>query len=65
MNETNLISLAEYAATHGIDHNTARKRAARGAYETAIKIGRNWLIDKNEPHVDHRITSGNYVKEKE
>ena len=65
MNETNLISLAEYAAMHGIDHNTARKRAARGAYETARKIGRNWVIDKDEPHVDHRITSGKYVGQKE
>ena len=57
-----LISLAEYAEKNGIKHNTARKRAARGAYKTAIKIGRNWVIDKNEPHVDHRITSGKYVK---
>ena len=56
------ISLAEYAKKNGIKHNTARKRAARGAYKTAIKIGRNWVIDKDEPHVDHRIISGRYIK---
>lgn len=57
----NFISLAEYAKLNGIEHNTARKRAARGAYKTVVKIGHHWVIDKNEPHVDHRITSGEYV----
>ena len=57
-----IISLAEYAEINGIEHNTARKRAARGAYKTAVKIGRNWLIDRNESHGDHRITSSKYVK---
>lgn len=59
--KTNLISLAEYAKIHGIEHNTARKRAARGAYKTAVKIGHHWVIDKNEPHVDHRVSSGKYI----
>lgn len=49
-----LISLSEYAQLNGIDPATARQRALRGAYKTARKIGRNWIIDKNEPHLDHR-----------
>lgn len=49
------ISLAEYARINGIDPATVRQRASRGAYRSARKIGRNWVIDKNEPHVDHRF----------
>ena len=49
-----LISLVEWAKSHGIDPATARQRAGRGAFETARKIGRNWVIDKNEELVDHR-----------
>ena len=51
------ISLAEYARINGIDPATVRQRVNRGAYRTARKIGRNWVIDKNEPHVDHRFRS--------
>lgn len=54
-----LISLTEYAQLNGIDPATARQRALRGSYQTARKIGRNWVIDKNELHVDHRIKNEN------
>ena len=57
-----LISLSDYAKLNGIDPATVRQRVLRGSYKTAKKIGRNWVIDKNEPHVDHRIKSGRYVK---
>lgn len=50
----NLISLAEWAKKNGIDPATARQRAGRGAFETARKIGRNWVIDEAEVLVDHR-----------
>ena len=63
MGNEELISLAEYARLNGIDPATVRQRANRGAYRTAQKIGRNGVIDRNEPHVDHRIRSGKYVKE--
>lgn len=62
MKKEHLISLAEYAALNMITHETARQRAKRGAYQTARKIGRNWVIDKNEPHIDHRVSSGKYIK---
>ena len=54
-----LISLTEYAQLNGIDPATARQRALRGSYQTARKIGRNWVIDKNELHVDHRVKNKN------
>lgn len=57
MTNEELISLKEYAKLNGIDPATVRQRALRGAYHTARKIGRNWVIDKNEPHVDHRFKS--------
>lgn len=50
----NLISLGEWAKAHGIDPATARQRAGRGAFETARKIGRNWVISADEELVDHR-----------
>ena len=58
MNITDYISLTEYAELHGIDPATARQRAIRGAFKTAVKIGRNWVIDKHEPLVDHRRKEG-------
>lgn len=55
------ISLAEYARLHGKDSSTVRQKALRGGFKTARKIGRNWMIDKNEPYIDERVTSGKYV----
>lgn len=55
------ISLAEYAKMHGKDSSTVRQKVLRGGFKTARKIGRNWMIDKNEPYIDERVTSGKYV----
>ena len=49
-----LISLAEYAELHGVTSDTIRQRANRGVFKTARKIGRNWVIDRNEPYIDGR-----------
>ena len=48
-----LISLAEYAKKHGITPDTVRQKILRG-YLKAFKIGRNWVIDSEEPYVDNR-----------
>lgn len=57
-----LISLVEYAALHGAAPRTARQRAAAGRFKTRQKIGRNWVIDSEEPWPDDgRIKSGEYV----
>lgn len=55
-----LISLKEYAERHGKQPATARQRAGRGSFKTAVKMGRDWFIDENEPWEDNRITTGDY-----
>lgn len=49
-----LISLPEWAEKHGISPCTARQRAIRGSFDTARKIGRNWVIDEDEELIDRR-----------
>lgn len=49
----NLISLKEYAQLHNVDPSTVRHKVLRGNLN-AFKIGRNWVIDKNEPYNDLR-----------
>lgn len=56
-----LISLAEYAERHGKCQESARKMAQRGGFQTARKIGRNWVIEDSEPWPDRRVKSGAYV----
>lgn len=56
-----LISLAQYAEKHGKCQESARKMAQRGGFQTAQKIGRNWVIDSEEPWPDRRVKSGEYV----
>ena len=56
-----LISLAEYAEKHGKAQISVRGMAQRGRFLTAQKIGRNWVIDGDEPYPDDaRVKSGNY-----
>ena len=55
MNSTeNLISLEEYARLHGKAARSVRQKAKSGGFQTAVKIGRNWVVDKTEPYVDRR-----------
>lgn len=56
-----LISLAEYAEKHGKRQESARKMAQRGGFQTAQKIGRNWVIDSEEPWPDRRVKTGEYI----
>ncbi len=56
----NYISIAEYATLHGVSAQTIKKKCQRDGFATAKKIGRNWVIDKNEPFVDNRVKSGKY-----
>ena len=55
-----LISLPEYAVRHGKDPSSARQMALRGSFETARKIGRNWVIEDTEPWPDRRVKTGKY-----
>ena len=56
-----LISLVEYAQAHDRDPANARQMAARGSFQTARKIGRNWVIEDSEPWPDRRVKSSAYV----
>ena len=56
-----LISLSQYAAKHGRAASSVRQMALRGSLKTALKIGRDWLIDSEEPYPDRRIKSGQYI----
>ena len=49
-----LISLSEYAALHGRAAISVQQKARRGGFKTAKKIGRNWVIDAEEPYEDNR-----------
>lgn len=52
-----LISLIEYAAMHNKDSSSVRQMCLRGGFKTARKIGRNWVIDSDEPYPDRRVKS--------
>lgn len=47
------ISLTEYAKMQNVTNDTVRQKVLRGNLK-AVKIGRNWVIKKDEPYVDHR-----------
>ena len=55
-----LISTTEYAHLHGKSERAVRGLIDRGSLQTAVKIGRNWCVDKNEPYPDHRVKTGAY-----
>ena len=54
------ILLTEYAKRHGRLRESASQKAARGCFQTAEKIGRDWWIDEDEPYTDGRVTTGKY-----
>lgn len=56
-----MIPLIEYARKHGIDPGNARRKAAKGGFLSAQKVGRDWIIDEQEPVIDGRYKTGQYV----
>lgn len=56
-----LISIAEYAKAHGRNPRTVQQKCIRGGFHTARKIGRNWVIDSDEPYIDGRLKGRDYV----
>ena len=59
-----LITIKEYAVRNGLQHDNVRHKCQRGSYRTAVKIGRDWLIDEGEKDTDRRIRTGCYVRSK-
>ena len=45
-----LIALNEYAKKHNRSGDTLRRLAERGILKTSQKIGRNWVVDSDEPY---------------
>ena len=56
-----LVTIIEYAKIYGKNYDAARRMAYRGRFKTAKKIGRDWLIDSEEPYPDERVSSGKYI----
>lgn len=56
-----MIPLKDYALKHGRNPATFRQKAIRGGFQTAQKIGRDWMIDEDELYIDRRVKSGEYV----
>lgn len=57
-----MITLKAWALRHGIDPATARQKALRGGFKTAVKVGRDWMIDEDEPKVDLRAGRGKVLQ---
>ena len=53
-----LITLAEYARRLGKSIPNLATQAKKGKFQTAVKMGRDWYIDEDEPYIDRRATSG-------
>lgn len=58
--EPHLIPLAEYSERLGKHRSHILRKAARGDFKTARKIGGCWYISADEPYVDRRVISGAY-----
>lgn len=58
--ESRLIPLVEYSARLGKHKSHILRKAARGDFKTARKIGGCWYISADEPYVDRRVISGAY-----
>lgn len=55
-----MLSVKEYAELHGIRPESVTQRIRRGT-TSAVKIGRDWFIEADEPFLDARVRSGKYV----
>ena len=58
-----LIPLAEYAKLHNRCQSAARRMALRGGFKAAKKMGRDWVVDSEEPWPDRRVKTGKYIKD--
>ena len=54
-----LVTCKQYAEKVGLSPISIRHKCMRGGFKTAVKIGRDWLIDEDEPNVDHRRRNEN------
>jgi hypothetical protein len=52
--ESELVKLAVYAKIYGVTSSTIRYHIAKNNLKTALKVGRRWVINVNEPYPDNR-----------
>ena len=45
----NVVTLKQYAETHGLDYDALRRHARRGNVDGAFKFGKTWGIPANAP----------------
>ncbi|MEG2429323.1 MAG: hypothetical protein RSA99_02975 [Oscillospiraceae bacterium] len=57
-----LISILDYSKIYERKAMTVMQRCERGDFQTALKIGRNWYIDENEPYFDTRFKDKIFIK---
>lgn len=48
------VTIAEYAKLHDMPLSTIKQRVLRGSYKTALKVGKNYILNKNERFIDAR-----------
>lgn len=56
-----MITLKEYADKHSRELSGLRRKAIARRFRTAVKIGRDWFIDADEPLTDQRIKHGKMI----
>ena len=56
-----MITLKAYAKLHSHELSGLRRKAIAGRFRTAVKIGRDWFIDADEPLTDQRIKHGRMI----
>lgn len=49
-----LVPISEYAKIHGKSRKTVQQKCQRGGFVTAVKMGRDWMIERDEPYTDLR-----------
>lgn len=55
------ISIVDWSFVNDLKPNSARAKAARGAFKTAIFENNRWLIDARENNEDGRLKTGKYI----
>ena len=51
-----LISITEYAKKHKKDRSSVLRKAQKGNFKSAKKIGKYWVIDSEEPYTRKSYT---------
>lgn len=56
-----MITLKKYAENHSRELSGLRRKAINHGFKTAVKVGRDWMIDSDEPLIDNRVKHGKLV----